>query len=41
MIKSKSWEISAWNSKDSAILRALGGDPEEMKVGKRELGKES
>jgi hypothetical protein len=30
MIKSKSWEISAWNPKDSAMLRALSC--EDMKV---------
>jgi hypothetical protein len=28
MIKSKSWEISAWNPKDSAIFRVLSGEKE-------------
>lgn len=33
MIKSRSWEISAWNPKDSAIFRVLS-DVETM-VGER------
>ena len=41
MIKSKSWEISAWNPKDSAIFKVLSGEKKMEMRGRKRAGEKN